>query len=278
MRLTHYINEAKEMLKQWKKYISTNKELAAGVDVLTKINKAGFRAYFVGGMVRDIILGLPAKDVDIATNMDMNKLSKMFKVHDIGKSRDFGIVVVNHKGFKFEIAEFRSDGVYKDGRRPTSVTFNVELETDLSRRDLTVNAMAIDKDGRIIDKFDGKKDIQNKILRTVGNPYDRFSEDFLRIMRVPRFAAKLGFEIDKETTKAIQKLSPSIQDLSPERLREELIKAASQTGDKFAKYIQILADLKLLRFILPEVMNLKNFRENLLHHPETHGYVRKILN
>jgi len=277
MRFTQYINEAREMLKQWKKYLSTNKELSAGVDILNKINKAGYNAYFVGGVVRDIVIGRDFNDIDIASNIDFDNLSKIFKIYDIGKSKDFGISVIKYKGFNFEIARYRSDGKYEDGRRPETVKFNVTLKDDMSRRDIQINAMAIDKNGNIIDYFDGKKDIKNKILKTVGNPYERFSEDFLRMMRIPRFASKLGFEIDKETKKAIQKLSPNIQNLSPERLKDELVKSASQSGDKFAKYIQILDELKLLRFILPEVANLKWFRENLAHHPETHGYVRKIL-
>jgi len=272
MRLTQYIKEAKEMLKQWKKYISTNKELAAGVDVLNKINKAKYKAYIVGGSVRDIVLGdLKPHDIDIATNMPMDEISKLWRSFDVGKSRDFGIVVIKHKGFDFEIAQFRNDGKYSDGRRPESITITGSFEDDAGRRDFTINAMGINAKGEIIDYFDGKKDIKNRVLKTVGNPYERFGEDYLRMLRAPRFAAKLGFDIDKDTTKAIQKLSPNIQDLSAERLREELIKAASQSGDKFAKYIQILADLKLLRFILPEVMNLKWYRENLVHHPETRG-------
>ena len=272
MRLTQYINEAREMLKQWKSYISSNKELAAGVDILTKINKAGYKSYIVGGSVRDIILGdLKPHDIDIATNMPIEEISKLWKTYDIGKSKTFGIVTIKHKGFDFEIAQFRNDGKYEDGRRPESVTITGSFEDDAERRDFTINAMGINAKGEIIDFFDGKKDIKNKVLKTVGNPYDRFGEDYLRMLRAPRFAAKLGLDIHKDTKKAIQKLSPNIQDLSAERIRDELIKAASQSGDKFAKYIKILYDLKLLRFILPEVMNLKWYKENLQHHPETRG-------
>ena len=271
MRLTQYINEAREMLKQWQSYISSNKELSAGVDVLSKINKAGYKSYLVGGAVRDTILGIESKDYDIATNMPIEEISKLWRSYDIGKSREFGIVTKKHKGFDFEIAQFRNDGKYADGRRPESVTITGSFEDDAGRRDFTINAMGINAKGEIIDFFDGKKDIKNKVLKTVGNPYERFGEDYLRMLRAPRFAAKLGFDIDKDTKKAIQKLSPNIQDLSPERVKDELIKAASQSGDKFAQYIKILDDLKLLKFILPEVMNLKWYKENLQHHPETRG-------
>jgi tRNA nucleotidyltransferase/poly(A) polymerase len=272
MRLTQYLTEAREMLKQWKSYVTSNKELAAGVKILQKINKAGFRAYIVGGSVRDIIFGnLKPHDVDIATNASIDVLNKLFKIYDIGRSKEFGIVTAKESGFDFEIAQFRKDGTYSDGRRPDSVSVTGSFEEDAERRDFTINAMGINAQGEIIDYFDGRKDIKNKILRTVGDPRKRFGEDYLRMMRLPRFASKLGFEIEKGTEKAAQKLSANIQNLPPERIKDELIKAASQSGDKFADYILQLDKLKLLKYILPEVMNLKWFKERLDFHPETRG-------
>ena len=272
MSFTDHLYEAREMFKDWMQYVKKNSELAAGVKVLQKINKAGYKAYIVGGPVRDITLGKHPNDIDIATNMPMDKLAKMFKTFDIGKSKDFGIVVAKEGGHNFEIAQFRADGKYIDGRRPESVTIKGSFEDDAGRRDFTINAMGINAKGEILDYFDGKRDIQNKVLRTVGDPLKRFGEDYLRIMRLARFSSKLGFDIDPETKKAAKKLSPNILSLSPERIKDELIKSASQSGEKFAEYIQILADLKILRLILPEVMNLKWFRENLQHHPETRGH------
>jgi tRNA nucleotidyltransferase/poly(A) polymerase len=272
MTFLNHLYEAREMFKDWMQYVKKNSELAAGVKVLQKINKAGYKAYIVGGPVRDITLGKQPNDIDIATNMPMDKLGKMFKTYDIGKSKDFGIVVAKEGGYDFEIAQFRADGKYIDGRRPEAVTIKGSFEDDAGRRDFTINAMGINAKGEILDYFDGKRDIQNKVLRTVGNPLKRFGEDYLRIMRLARFSSKLGFDIDPETKKAAKKLSPNILSLSPERIKDELIKSASQSGEKFAEYIQILADLKILRLILPEVMNLKWFRENLQHHPETRGH------
>ena len=272
MRLLKYLNEAKEQLKDWQKYIKSNKELAAGVNILYKLNKAGFKAYVVGGSVRDIILGnLKSHDVDIATNASIDVLNRLFKTYDIGKSKEFGIVVVREGGFQFEIAQFRQDGKYSDGRRPDSVNITGSFEQDAARRDFTINAMSINANGEIIDYFDGKKDIKNRILRTVGDPRKRFGEDYLRMLRAPRFAAKLGLDIEKDTKKAIQKLSTNIKELAPERVQQELIKSASQSGEKFAEYIILLDKLKLLKHILPEVVNLKWYRENLQHHPETRG-------
>jgi tRNA nucleotidyltransferase (CCA-adding enzyme) len=271
MRLTRYLKEEKEVLKGWQEYVSKNPELKAGVEVLKKINKAGFKAYIVGGPVRDITLGVQPKDIDIATNAPMDILGKLFKTYDIGKSKDFGIVTAKEGAFSFEIAQFRTDGKYIDGRRPESVTISGSFETDAGRRDFTINAMAINSKGEILDYFDGKKDIKDKVLKTVGDPYKRFGEDYLRMMRLPRFAARLDFDIDTETKKAVQKLSPNILKMAPERVKDELMKAASQSGEKFARYIKILDELKLLRLVLPEVMNLKWFKENLHHHPETRG-------
>ena len=272
MKLKRYLNEAREQLQDWQSYIRRNKELQAGVSILIKINRAKYKAYIVGGSVRDIILGnLKPHDVDIATNMPMDELGKMFKTYDIGKSKDFGIVTVKHGGHDFEIAQFRNDGTYFDGRRPESVTVTGKFKEDVERRDFTINAMGINAKGHIIDYFDGRRDIVNKVLKTVGDPYKRFGEDYLRMMRLARFASKLDFEVDKDTEKAAQKLSHNITGLAPERIKDELIKSASQSGDKFAEYIMNLDKLKLLKHILPEIVNLKWFKENLQHHPETRG-------
>lgn len=272
MKFLQYLNEAREQLKDWQSYIRRNKELQKAIDILFKINKAKYKAYIVGGSVRDIILGnLKPHDVDIATNMPMDQLNKMFKTYNIGKSKDFGIVVVKHGGFDFEVAQFRTDGTYFDGRRPESVTITGKFKDDVERRDFTINAMGINAKGEIVDYFDGKRDIKDRVLKTVGDPFKRFGEDYLRMMRLARFASKLDFEVDKETQKAAQKLAHNITGLPPERLKDELMKSASQSGEKFAKYIIQLDKLKLLKHILPEIVNLKWYRENLQHHPETRG-------
>jgi len=272
MRLTFYLKEAKEMLKQWSKYVNDNKELAAAVKILVALNKSGHKAYIVGGAVRDVILGLESHDYDIATNASIETIQKLFKrTYDVGKSKDFGILTVPVGGFAFEVAQFRQDGKYTDGRRPDSISVAGSFEQDAERRDFTINAMGINARGEIVDYFDGKKDIKNKVIKTVGDPRERFGEDYLRMMRLPRFAAKLGFDIEKDTAKAAQKLSANITELPAERVRDELMKAASQSGDKFADYIIQLDKLKLLKHILPEVMNLKWYKENLRHHPEVRG-------
>lgn len=154
------------------------------------------------------------------------------------------------------------------GRRPESVKFDVSLKQDLSRRDLTVNSMAIDVDGNIIDYFDGRGDIKNKVLKTVGNPHDRFKEDFLRTLRTARFSAKLGFTIDPDTKNAAKELAHNITKLSPERIKDELFKAAAQPGEKFAKYILELDEMGILDIILPEITKLKEMVHSTVWHPE----------
>lgn len=271
MKLEHYLTEQREMLKDWNKYAKTNQSLQSAVKVLKKINKKGYKAYIVGGTVRDIILGLDPHDIDIATNMPIEELQKIYRLHDIGKSKDFGIVVVVDGGNRFEVAQFRTDGKYFDGRRPENVKVAGSFEEDVARRDFTINAMGIDANGIIYDYFDGKKDIKNKILKTVGDPRKRFGEDKLRMMRAARFAAKHELDIDRETEKAAKSMAADVSKLPYERIRDEIFKAASMGGHKFANYLIILDKLKILQHIIPELQTLKWRKETPGHHPETIG-------
>ncbi len=270
-RLDTYIVENNDDKKRFEKYLKTNGMLKAGVKVLNDITKKGYKAYVVGGAVRDIILGLDPHDIDIATNMPEVELEKMYKTYDIGQSKDFGIVVINVQGHQFEIAQFRQDGKYTDGRRPDSVKICLDFKDDAARRDFCFNAMGIDSSGNIIDHFDGKKDIKNKVLKTVGNPDDRFGEDHIRMMRAARFAPKLGFKIDPKTKDAMIKHAPKLDKVSKERVFDELWKAAEQTGDKFAETIKILDETGILKVILPELLKLKDFKEMEMHHPEAYA-------
>jgi tRNA nucleotidyltransferase/poly(A) polymerase len=268
MKLKQYLTEQREQLKDWHKYVKTNKMIQSAVKVLTTINKKKYRAYIVGGAVRDIVLGIQPKDIDIATNMPIEELQKVWRIHDIGKSKDFGIVVVVDGGSRFEVAQFRTDGKYTDGRRPENVNIAGTFEEDAGRRDFTINAMALDANGIIYDYFDGKKDIKNKVLRTVGDPKKRFGEDKLRMMRAARFSAKHEFDIDKETIKAAKKMAGDITKLPYERIKDELFKAASLGGHKFANYMKILDKLKILQHILPELVTMKIMPHAPADHPE----------
>ena len=270
MRLQYYLTEEKNDKERWIDYLKSNEMLRVGVSILKDIEKAGFHSLIVGGSVRDIILGHTLHDVDIATNAPVDELERIFgKVIDIGKSRDFGVVTVKRNGHSYEIAQYRQDGSYTDGRRPDSVKICQSFEGDASRRDFCFNAMGVDSEGNIIDHFGGQKDIKNKILKTVGNPSDRFKEDSLRMLRATRFASKLGFSIHPDTKDAIKQNKELVKGLSPERVQQELYKMASLGGQKFADAIETLDEVGILEIILPEIKSLQGFIHNQKWHPES---------
>ena len=191
-------------------------EFQKALPVLEKIKEAGFEAYFVGGSVRDALLNRPIHDVDIATSSYPEETKQIFpRTADIGI--EHGTVLVLDGDEEYEVTTFRTEDVYVDYRRPSSVSFVRSLEEDLKRRDFTVNAFALDESGEIIDLFDGLKDLENQVLRAVGVAGERFNEDALRIMRGFRFQASLGFELEAETFKAMKDLTPLLEKISIER-------------------------------------------------------------
>ena len=184
--------------------------------LLKKIKEAGFEAYFVGGSVRDVLLGRDIHDVDIATSSYPEETKQIFeRTVDIGI--EHGTVLVFEDGGEYEITTFRTEDVYVDYRRPKSVSFVRSLEEDLKRRDFTVNAFALDESGQVIDLFDGLSDLKAKVLRAVGRAEERFSEDALRIMRGLRFAASLNFDIERSTFHAMKTHAPLLEKISVER-------------------------------------------------------------
>ena len=248
--------------------MKTNDLLDTGISLLKRIEDLGYKAYIVGGTPRDLILGKASEDIDIATNCPIDILEKNFKTYTIGQSRTRGIIVVMYKNRYFEVAQFRTDGSYSDGRRPDGVQIVGSFEEDVIRRDFTINALGFNSDGAIIDHVGGVSDITKRLVRAVGDPYKRFQEDHLRMIRAARFAAPEGFSLSPWTRAAIIELSELINKVTPERIRMELIKAAEKSGPQFARFVLILDDLKLLEQILPEVANMKNFEHNMKHHPE----------
>ncbi len=245
-----------------------NKMVDAAFEVLKKIKgELGEEALIVGGSVRDIIMGKDPHDVDIATSASPEQIGTIFKTYDIGKSKDFGIVVVRQDGFDFEVAQFRADGEYLDSRRPDSVTAVKDFKDDASRRDFSINALGINSEGEIVDHFGGIDDIKNGMIKAVGDPRKRFTEDALRILRMLRFAAKTGFAIEPETFEAAKELAPMIVKLSSERIRDEMYKSAG-SGKSLAKFIEGLDSIGLLQVILPEIYSMKGLKHNPLHHPE----------
>ena len=187
-----------------------------------RLNDAGYEAYIVGGCVRDSLMGNIPADWDITTSALPEQTSEVFaNFHTIDTGVQHGTVTVIIENMPLEITTFRVDGTYSDGRHPDEVTFTPSLEEDLRRRDFTVNAMAYHPKHGIVDCFGGQEDIQNQIIRCVGNPEERFNEDALRILRAIRFAAVLNFSIESATANAIHRLSANLQNVSIERITAE---------------------------------------------------------
>ncbi|WP_042223610.1 CCA tRNA nucleotidyltransferase [Oceanobacillus manasiensis] len=193
------------------------------IAVLNHIEEHGHEAYFVGGCVRDYLLGREIRDVDIATSATPQFIQKIFdKVIPVGI--EHGTVIVRHQQTSYEVTTFRIDGTYSDSRHPDHVAFISKIDKDLKRRDFTINAMAMDKKGKVIDLYQGREDISDKVIRTVGNGYDRFKEDPLRMVRALRFASQLGFTLDSETQKQIKTLRREVNTIAVERIAMEMEK------------------------------------------------------
>lgn len=233
-------------------------------DVLASLEEKGYESYLVGGFVRDKLMGRVSSDIDIATKARPDEIKEVFrdkKTIEVGKA--FGTIklIADHK--EYEITTFRSDGIYKDKRRPVGVSFSDSIYEDLKRRDFTINAIAI-RNNEIIDPFDGRNDLEKKLIRAVGNPNERIEEDYLRALRAVRFASTLGFEIDGGLKNAIRENSSNISYISVERQRAELDKII--LSDNPARGIRLLEDLDLLDEILPEVANMVGFDQKSPHH------------
>lgn len=191
-------------------------EFQEALPVLKKIKNAGFEAYFVGGSVRDALLSRPIHDVDIASSSYPEETKRIFeRTIDVGI--EHGTVLVLEDNHEYEVTTFRTEDIYVDYRRPSHVTFVRSLKEDLKRRDFTINALALDETGNVIDLFEGLNDLKHQILRAVGTPSERFTEDALRIMRGFRFQATLGFALDKDTFNAMKMCAPLLEKISVER-------------------------------------------------------------
>lgn len=198
-------------------------EFVQATPVLEKIQAAGFEAYFVGGCVRDVLLNQPIHDVDIATSAFPQEIKQLFsRTIDVGI--EHGTVLVLYQEQQYEITTFRTESTYQDFRRPDKVEFVRSLSEDLKRRDFTMNALALGSDGTIIDLYTGLKDIEQKMVRAVGNPHERFHEDALRMMRGLRFISQLDFAMTPATLAAITENSPLLANISVERITIEWLK------------------------------------------------------
>lgn len=239
-------------------------------DTVSVLEKAGFRAYLVGGCVRDLFMKRVPKDWDIATNAKPEEIQKIFS--ESVYENQFGTVGVkidtqDEKLKVVEVTTFRLEGRYTDKRHPDEIKFARTVEEDLSRRDFTMNALAAEITDEsklsIVDPFGGREDILAKIVRTVGKPEERFEEDALRLMRAVRFAVELGFEIDMETRRAIEKKSGLLEMIAKERIRDELVKIIMTP--RAADGIVLLEELNLLRSVMPELREGLGVGQNKHH-------------
>lgn len=233
--------------------------------VAARLSAAGHIAYFAGGCVRDKLLGLEPEDYDLATSATPQEVMRLFP-RTVLVGAQFGVVRALEEGREFEIATFRSDGIYIDGRHPEEVAFS-DPETDAKRRDFTINGMFIDPTKeQVIDFVGGQNDLKRGIVRGIGEPAQRFSEDRLRLLRAVRFAARFGFPIESTTWSAVKELSAGIVSVSAERIRDELVKM--MLDPKRADALELLQASGLLAHILPEVAALDGCEQPPQFHPE----------
>ncbi|MFB3826167.1 MAG: CCA tRNA nucleotidyltransferase [Bryobacteraceae bacterium] len=239
-------------------------ELAARI--VAALRARGHQAWLVGGCVRDLLLGRDAQDFDVATGARPDEILELFpKADRVGAH--FGVVLVRQDGAQVEVATFRSDFAYTDGRRPDSVRFEADPAQDARRRDFTVNALFMDPfSGAVLDFAGGREDLARGIIRAIGDPEARFREDHLRLLRAVRFAARLGFEIEPGTLQAIRQARAEIHTVAAERVRDELNRILTEGGAR--RGFELLDETGLLTEILPEVAAMKGVAQPPEFHPE----------
>jgi poly(A) polymerase len=235
------------------------------VAIVKTLRERGHAAYLVGGCVRDLLMGGKPKDWDVATDARPEEVRALFaKTIPVGEK--FGVVIVRRRGRNFEVATFREEWGYADGRRPDGVKFST-ARADASRRDFTINGLFYDPGAdRIIDYVGGKKDLARGVVRAIGDPAARFKEDKLRLLRAVRFAARFDFRIEPRTARAVRKHAAEIHEVSRERIRDELLHILQ--GERPARGLRLMDELGLLEAVLPEVAAMKGVKQPPEFHPE----------
>ena len=230
--------------------------------IINNLQLHGYEAFAVGGCVRDSILARRPQDWDITTSAKPEEIKKLFR-RTIDTGIEHGTVTVLFGKDSFEVTTYRIDGAYEDSRHPKEVQFTNRLEEDLRRRDFTINAMAYNDQVRLVDVFGGMQDLNHHLIRCVGDPEERFSEDALRILRAVRFSAQLNFPIESATADAIRKLAPNLQNISAERIQAELVKLLVSPHPE---RIRDAYELGLTKVILPEWDAMEGVAQNTPHH------------
>ena len=267
-----------------------NELYRAALAVVQTLRAEGHEAYFAGGCVRDLLLGVAPKDFDVTTSAPPEQVMRLFpRTEAVGAH--FGVVLVidamdavEGKRLATEVATFRSDGAYSDGRRPDVVTFSSHPRQDVLRRDFTVNGLLLDVlrfeageplEDCVLDFVEGRRDLAGRVLRAIGDPVRRFTEDKLRLLRGVRFAARLGFVVDPATLQAMQELAPQITQVSPERIREELTKILTEGAAH--RGFDLLEESGLLAVLLPEIARMKGCEQPPAYHPEGDVWVHTLM-
>lgn len=240
-------------------------------DLAAVFSRGGFSLYLVGGAVRDYLLGRENHDYDFTTDARPEEVKALFR-RTIDTGIKHGTVTVLFRKGHYEITTFRTEGAYTDSRHPDEVHFVRSLEEDLKRRDFTVNALAASlPGGEIIDLTEGRKDLRRKLIRAIGDPKERFSEDALRMMRAARFSSQLGFSVEESTKAAIKSLAPAIHKVSAERIEEELLKLAG--GKAPSKGLELMRETGLLEEVLPELNATVGFRQGGIHSEDLYTHL-----
>ena len=240
------------------------RELANSICEMLRRNK--YQGLLVGGCVRDVLLGRAPADYDVATDATPVEVAGLFP-ESMAVGAQFGVILVPRDGMKVEVATFRSDVGYSDGRHPDRVVYSKTAQEDVQRRDFTINGLLMRHDtGELLDFIDGQKDLKAGIIRAIGDPERRFAEDKLRMMRAVRFAARFGFKIEEATFRAIQRQAEEIQQVSTERLREELTKMLTEGAARRA--FELLDETGLLAEVLPEIAAMQGVEQPPQFHPE----------
>ena len=245
------------------------------LEICKELRNAGESAWVVGGCVRDMLRGEKVNDWDVATTALPKKVQETFR-RVIPTGIDHGTVTVLWKGESFEVTSLRGEGAYSDGRRPDNVVFVGNIDQDLARRDFTVNAIAYDPvNGQLVDPFDGLTDMRNRVLRAVGNPTERFQEDGLRILRGARFVATLEFELEEETEAAFGSALDTFRKVSPERVREEWLKAMKASTPSRA--FEVMRRTGILEVTYPELLEQVGCEQNQWHAYDVWNHTMRVL-
>ena len=253
--------------------MDAQREAATGI--VRRLRSEGFSAYLVGGCVRDMLMGIAPKDYDVTTGATPDEVLRLFP-DALTVGAQFGVVIVPHPAGNVEVATFRSDGAYADGRHPQEVRFSQTPQEDVRRRDFTVNGLLFDPlSEQVLDFVGGQADIHAHRLRTIGDPIQRFQEDHLRMLRAVRFTARFAFKLDPAALEAIRELAPRIHGVSAERVRDEIVKILTE-GPARAGF-ELLDESGLLPEVLPEIKRLQGVQQPPEFHPEGDVWVHTLM-